>query len=155
MPVNSRVYTIVQTLVIVIFVFLLAKLYGSTLRSFLRSRFAGGAIQPPHRPPVNALCEGKHTSNLAVPEKEQDDQPGEIQLYKDVYFKLQNLDRFPEILPQARDLLISLLTETLAEAITGPDAGILSIEQYTPESLLEFLQSDGDKTSREWEQFVA
>jgi Iron-containing redox enzyme len=116
----------------------------------------GEDIQSPRRPQANALCDEKDACNVPVSGSRQDNnQPSEIRLYKDLYFKLQNLERFPEILPQSRDLLISLFTETLADALNGLEPGILSVEQYTPESLIDFLQTENDKTTREWEQYMA
>jgi Iron-containing redox enzyme len=156
MPVNIPISTILQALLVIIVVFLPTKVYGATIRCFLRSRLVGEDIQSPRRPQANALCDDNDTCNVPVSGRKQDNnQPSEIRLYKDLYFKLQNLERFPEILPQSRDLLISLFTETLADALNGPEPGILSVEQYTPESLIDFLQTENDKTTREWEQYMA
>ena len=59
----------------------------------------------------------------------------EMQMYKELYFKLQNLDQYPEILPQARDLLISMFSKTLAASVKNSKAGILSVERYTRDGL--------------------
>ena len=156
MPVTIHISAILPALFVVILVFLPTKLYGATLSCLLRSWFAGKDVQSPHRPQVNAPRDEKDACNLAGPRREQDSgQPRDLKLYKDLYFKLQNLERFPEILPQARDLLISLLTETLADALNSQEPGILSVEQYTPEILTNFLQFENDKITQEWEHYVA
>ncbi len=156
MAVNIHISTVWQALFVAIFVLLPTKVYGPTVRCFVRSKLARRNTESPLRPQVNALRDQKNASNLAVPGREQEeDEFREIRLYKDFYFKLQNLERFPEILPQARDLLISLFSRTLADARTELEPGILSVEQYTRESLKTFLQADNDKTTREWEQYLA
>ena len=155
MPIIIHLSTILQALFVVI-VILSTRIYEATVRRFLRSKFAGKHIVSSHRIQVNDLRDERDACGLAAPGRRQDhDRPTEIRLYKDLYFKLQNLERFPEILPQSRDLLISLFTETLADAHSGPEPGILAVEQYTPENLSNFMQVESDKTAREWEQYLA
>ncbi|KAI5839458.1 hypothetical protein DFP73DRAFT_561702 [Morchella snyderi] len=93
----------------------------------------------------------------AVPRKHQqhDTRDGELQLYKDLYFKLHHLERYPEILSQSRDLLITLFSETLAEALRKTDSGILSVEHYTRESLASFMRGEDYSTAQMWEQYLA
>ncbi|KAF7511157.1 hypothetical protein GJ744_005388 [Endocarpon pusillum] len=156
MPVNIHIPTIWQAVFVVILVFVPIKVYGATVRGFLRGRFEGENVESQPLPPVNALDNEKNASNLAVPGRRQDnDQPRELRIYKDFYYKLQNLERFPETLPQSRDLLLSLLTEALADALKKPEQGILSVEHYTSENLTKFLQIENDKTTQEWEEYVA
>ena len=156
MPVEIHISTIVQSLLIFIVVLLPVRLYGATTRSFLRSSFVGGGLQSPRRSQAVARSDQNHACAVPAPNKvqENDREPQELRLYKDFYFKLQNLELFPEILPQARDLLISLLTDTRAPALTRPELGILSLEQYTPKSLMSFLQTENDKITQEWEQYM-
>lgn len=156
MSVNIHIPTVWQALFVAIFVLLPTKVYGATVRCFLRSRLARRDSEPLRPPQVNALRDKKKTSNLPVPGREQENEEfKEILLYKDFYYKLQNLERFPEILPKARDLLISLFSKTLADARNQSEPGILSVEQYTREGLINFLQTDNDKTTREWEEYLA
>lgn len=84
----------------------------------------------------------------------QNAQRQEMQFHKDLYFKLQNLDQYPEILPQARDLLISMFSETLAEAVKRPESGILSLEKYTQEGLTKFIQTKDDQMIQRWEDYL-
>jgi Iron-containing redox enzyme len=79
----------------------------------------------------------------------------EMQLHKDLYFKLQNLERYPEILPQSRDLLISLFSEILEDARKKPKSGIFSIEHYTREGLVNFMKNENYKTTGQWEKYLA
>lgn len=75
--------------------------------------------------------------------------------YKDLFYKVQNLEKFPEILPEARDLLLTLFAETIEVARKASEPGILSVDQYSPESLIEHLQNEHDNITRDWEEYVA
>ena len=78
----------------------------------------------------------------------------EMQTHKELYFKLQNLDQYPEILPQARDLLVSMFSETLAAALKRPDTGILSMKHYSREGLISFIQAKDDQMIQQWEEYL-
>ncbi|KAF2995173.1 hypothetical protein E8E14_002885 [Neopestalotiopsis sp. 37M] len=55
----------------------------------------------------------------------------DLKLYQEFYFKLQNLEQNRDILPQARQLLLKMLTRSLAYAkSTTVDGNILAIETY-------------------------
>lgn len=156
MPVSIQISTVWQALFVAIFLLLPTKVYGATVRCFLRSKLAGRNIESPYRSQVNAVGDEKSASNLPLSRREQEkEELRKIRLYKDFYFKLQNLEQFPDILPKARDLLISLFSKTLVEARNQSEPGILSVEQYTREGLINFLQTDNDNTTREWEQYLA
>lgn len=152
MPINIPIATIVIALSLVVVVFLPTRVYRTTVRCFLRSRSAGKAVESPSRPQVSAPGDRKEKS---LPGGEDNVDAREIRFYKDLYFKLQNLERFPEVLAPSRDLLISLFAETLADAHNGLEPGILSVEQYTRLRLTDFLKTENDKIAREWEQYVA
>lgn len=79
----------------------------------------------------------------------------EMQLHKELYFKLQNLEQYPEILAQSRDLLISLLSEALTDASKNPKSGILTVDHYTRDSVANFLRVKHEKTTQQWEQYLA
>ena len=97
--------------------------------------------------------EGNHDSES---EKIQDkSRIEETSLYKELYFKLQSLERYPEILPQARDLLISMFSEVLAVAHKSHDTGILSVQKYTPEKIAGFVKREHDQVFQQWEQYLA
>lgn len=156
MSVNILISSVWQALFFAIFVLLPTKVYGATLRCFMRGKLVGRDTEVPCRLQANALADEKSASNLPLPRREQEkEELREIRLYKDFYFKLQNLERFPEILPKARDLLISLFSKTLVDARSQSEPGILSVDQYTREGMINFLQTDNDNTTREWEQYLA
>ncbi|KAH6203196.1 hypothetical protein HBI53_141210 [Parastagonospora nodorum] len=79
----------------------------------------------------------------------------ELQAHKQLYFKLHNLEHHPDILPECRELLLSLLSSTLRDALEEPESGILSVTKYSHDSLNYFLKSkDVDVTNR-WEEYLA
>lgn len=116
------------------------------------------AVSPPSTPSLKPSFDDKDTPLQAVAEPQQDSAQWEktqLHKYKELYFKLQNLERHPRILSQSWDLLLSLLSETLADALKDTNPGILSVEHFTREGLTSFLQTDNDKTTQQYEQYVA
>ena len=96
MSVHIHLSTIVQALFVVIFVFLPTKVYGATAWCFLSARFVGKDIESSRRSKVNILFDEKDACDSAQPGRVRDnDQNRKIRLYKDLYFKLQNLEQFP------------------------------------------------------------
>ncbi|KAF3089147.1 hypothetical protein TWF594_010977 [Orbilia oligospora] len=93
----------------------------------------------------------RHSETEPCIHTQSDDQ---LQFHKQLYFKLQNLERYPEILPQARDVLISLLSETLQRAARLSD-GILSLKSYDREELLEFNRKEHNFVMEKWEQYLS
>ena len=77
-----------------------------------------------------------------------------MQLHKELYFKVQSLEQYPEILPQSRELLISLFSETLTQAHQEPRASILSVKRYTRDSLASFLRGEMDVIAERWQQYL-
>ncbi|KAJ6262573.1 hypothetical protein Dda_3384 [Drechslerella dactyloides] len=78
-----------------------------------------------------------------------------MQLYKDLYYKLQHLEQYPQILPTARDVLVSLFSETLEHASEPPKTGILSIQEYSRDALSDFQRQEDEKVMDLWEQYLA
>jgi len=152
---NMNMSFILPALFVVVFSFSFIRVRRAAARLFTGSRARGRKVELPRSPMFKASFKDEDAATLAVLEEERNDaQFEEMQLYKDLYFKLQNLEQYPEILPQSRDLLISLFSETLTEARKKPKSGILSIQLYTPESLASFLQKEDDRTAQQWEQYL-
>jgi Iron-containing redox enzyme len=64
-----------------------------------------------------------------------------IDYYRDLYFKLQNIEEHPKILPEARRLLLSLLSEAITASEKNRHRGIFAIKHYTEEGFFAFLRS--------------
>ncbi|KAI0201865.1 hypothetical protein F4808DRAFT_469178 [Astrocystis sublimbata] len=78
-----------------------------------------------------------------------------INAYKQVYYKVQNIEDFPDILPEARNLLLSLLQDGLHLARYKARArSILDIKEYNPAALDRFLEADRQDVSDEFEAYV-
>ncbi|KAK6335010.1 hypothetical protein TWF718_010452 [Orbilia javanica] len=99
-----------------------------------------------------------HKKEINVPSRQSQHDvktQNSMQLHKELYYKLQHLEEHHNILPQARDVLISLLSETLEQACKTPDAGILSIEHYSRDALFKFQQQEDNKIMDMWEKYLA
>lgn len=78
-----------------------------------------------------------------------------INLYKDMYYKVQNLEDFPDILPAAKHLLLSFLEQGLLMARYKPQTrSILEIKEYDPVALDKFLEAERQDVSDEFESYV-
>ena len=79
----------------------------------------------------------------------------ELQTLKDVYFKLQNLEEFPQVLPLSRCLLRQMLSGSLLDAAKETHSNILGIDEFTPEKLEEFVHNSEASTKGEWENYLS
>ena len=78
-----------------------------------------------------------------------------IDLFKDLYYKLQNLENFPEILPGARKLLRSIIDQgVLLARYKAPVRSILHIEKFDPSKLEQLLAAEFQDTMDSWEAYV-
>jgi len=78
----------------------------------------------------------------------------ELKALKHLYYQLHNLEKFPEVLPRAKRLLLSLLKETSAttQALHERDS-ILSIHSFSRHDLEEFQRRRDNNIGKEWEQY--
>ncbi|KAI1455141.1 hypothetical protein F4805DRAFT_477105 [Annulohypoxylon moriforme] len=83
----------------------------------------------------------------------------ELKLYKDLYFKLHNLETNLDVLPRARRQLLSFFCSSLnAERKSSTQSGlrsILGIEKYERIALEEFLKSEHDDTLNQCQDYLA
>ncbi|KAH8646945.1 hypothetical protein BGZ60DRAFT_474568 [Tricladium varicosporioides] len=78
----------------------------------------------------------------------------EVKAIKQLYYQLHSLEKFPEVLPKARKLLLSLLRETSAAAQGLPEhESILSISSFSRQSLDKFQHTRDHKIGEKWEQY--
>ena len=94
---------------------------------------------------VGSATDSKQTQDLVAAQ--------ELQLYKTLYFQLQNLEKYPQVLTQARDLLISLFAEKLSAAESTGN-GILSLPKFDAATLAQFLKAEDDKITTRWESYL-
>ena len=80
----------------------------------------------------------------------------EMSAHKDMYYKLHNLEEFPEVLPRARNQLIAFFAETLDTALKErPYESILRLDNYSREGLTSFMRNCDMKVNQQWEDYVA
>lgn len=144
--------------IIVVLIWMGLRAYRAATQTQPQSQSKVEQISKPglsHRAYSAPIPDQKYAPVFASTQAEtENDQRQEMQFHKQLYFKLQNLDQYPEILPQARDLLISMFSETLAEAVKTPKSGILSMEKYTREGLARFIQTKDDQMIQQWEDYL-
>jgi hypothetical protein len=151
---------ILQTTTAVLIAFLALAAYSHVQNRLAKGRSRNKDLETPGSPTIPTTSDVKPPINsdavekLAAPEV---DEPvnEELEHHKQLYYKLHNLEHHPNILPECRDLLLSLLSSTLADALKEAVSGILSVERFSRDSLNAFLKAkDVDVTNR-WEDYLA
>ena len=162
MTLSIHLDSLVGALLLFLVVFLPIRVCGRSIWSHLVYRFdEDGNGREPSKLYVRATAGNEdkiQPASLALYEHETEIETVEspqIQLYKALYHKLHNLEHFPEILPQCRDLLVTLLTRTLQTEHESSPSGILSIKHYTRSSLSAFLQTENDIVTVQWKEYLA
>ncbi|KAJ4990900.1 hypothetical protein SVAN01_03689 [Stagonosporopsis vannaccii] len=79
----------------------------------------------------------------------------ELQTYKQLYYKVHNLERHPEILSECRELLLSFLSATISEALGDSSSTILSVDSFARDRLIEFLKRKDEDVTNRWEEYLA
>ncbi|CAI4214280.1 unnamed protein product [Parascedosporium putredinis] len=78
-----------------------------------------------------------------------------LNAYKEMYHKVQNLEEYPEILPEAKQMLQSLLEQGLLMARYKPQLGdILAIEEFDPAQLHKFVEGRQAEVGQEFESYI-
>lgn len=78
----------------------------------------------------------------------------ELQKYKELYYKLHNLEDFPEILPECGELLVSFLSDTIQQVQLHPENTILSIPRFDRADLEAFLATNHEDANNGWEGYL-
>lgn len=92
------------------------------------------------KPPAPARPEPPHHASL--------------QLYRELYHKLHNLEDHPEVTPQARYTLIALFSSAIQFNGSLQDGGIMSCNEHGPNGLEAFLERDQDAIFTRWEHYM-
>jgi hypothetical protein len=79
----------------------------------------------------------------------------ELKVYKQLYYKLHNLEQHPEILRECRELLVSLLSSTIGEALQVKGSAILSVDTFSRDRLNQFLKAKDEDCTNHWEDYLA
>lgn len=78
----------------------------------------------------------------------------ELEFYKELYFKLQNLEEYPETVPVARQIFLVLLSQALEDYAKTPDTNILSLKQFDKNDLSLFLERHQDNVTTQYHQYI-
>lgn len=117
---------------------------------FLRCRHAS-AVRP-------SKCTISTMANLPQDSKsstEEAKKKAEIDSYKSLYYKVQNLEQFPEIVPFARQTLLSLLRQAVLVArLQESKLNILNFGDYSAEKLATFMAAMRNETYVNWKGYT-
>ena len=97
---------------------------------------------------------GTRVTPTALPVNQTKDSKHALLKYKRLYYQLHNLEKYPSILPEARDALVSLFAEALSEAKLRGSSGILKMETFDCQALSAFIHEEDDKISAQLEEYV-
>ena len=78
----------------------------------------------------------------------------EIEFYKSLYFKLQNLEEHPDVIPVARQVFLVLLSQALEDYAKAPETNILSVQHFDSEALSRFLRNDQDGVTSHYHEYI-
>lgn len=78
----------------------------------------------------------------------------DLDFYKDLYFRLQNLESHPEVYQTARQSLLSLFSEGLNDYTKNPTGTILEIPRFEKKALADFLGNHHRKVTAEYQNYI-
>ncbi|KAE8137243.1 hypothetical protein BDV38DRAFT_283084 [Aspergillus pseudotamarii] len=91
-----------------------------------------------HHDPIGSLCPGVRRT---------------IDYYRSLFFKLHNIEDHQGILPEARELLLSLLSEAIASN-PEKDGDVLAIEVYNEDQLLAFVHESHKEVGKAYKKYT-
>ncbi|KAL3425177.1 hypothetical protein PVAG01_04458 [Phlyctema vagabunda] len=78
----------------------------------------------------------------------------ELDALKRMYHQLQNLEEFPEVVPEARRLLDSLIQDTGREGKEDPEGSVSNIDQFSREKLQDFMAARDQTVTQKWKEYI-
>ncbi|CAG8350159.1 unnamed protein product [Penicillium salamii] len=78
----------------------------------------------------------------------------ELEFYKELYFKLQNLEQHSDTLPTARRAFQILLSQALEDSVKASGINLLSIKHFDKKELARFLQSEQDDVTSQYHGYI-
>jgi hypothetical protein len=120
-----------------------------------RLSFKGWRFKPAEKRPQTGATQEKPHINKPSPESPAVTESAELKAYKQLYYKLHNLEQHPEVLPECRELLVSFLSSTIGEALEDTGSTILSVDTYSRDRLNQFLKTKDEDCTNRWEEYLA
>ncbi|KAF9889281.1 hypothetical protein FE257_007389 [Aspergillus nanangensis] len=107
----------------------------------------------PRRAKVRSYCRERRPTTT---EDSEWTSLSELEFYKELYFKFQNLEQFPETIPTGRQTFLLLLSQALKDYVEAPStSSILSIKHCDEKEVARFLQSHQDEVTRQYHQYIS
>ncbi|OJI96678.1 hypothetical protein ASPVEDRAFT_121146 [Aspergillus versicolor CBS 583.65] len=79
----------------------------------------------------------------------------ELEFYKELFFKLQNLEDFPDTKPLGRQTFLTLLSQALDDYVKAPSSSsILSIKDFDEKQLARFLDREQDNVTSQYHEYI-
>jgi hypothetical protein len=151
---------ILQTTTAVLIAFLAVVAYSEVRNRLAKGRSRRKDLETPGSPTIPVAHDVKPPLHHASSERQcipdtTSMVDKELETHKQLYYKLHHLEDHPEILPECRELLLRLLSSTIADATEEPHIGILSVDKFSRDGLDDFLKAkDVDVTNR-WEEYLS
>ncbi|PLB33267.1 iron-containing redox enzyme family protein [Aspergillus candidus] len=80
----------------------------------------------------------------------------ESEFYKELFFKLQNLEEFPDTIPTGRKVFLLLLSQALKDHVEAPHtSSILSVKYFEEKELARSLQDHQDEVTRQYHEYIS
>lgn len=74
--------------------------------------------------------------------------------YQTIFFKLQNLEDFPDVLEEARDELLAMFSRGISLGIKAPQQSILSIQHYDSKRVWNFIENENERVMTQWGDYL-
>jgi hypothetical protein len=120
-----------------------------------RLSFKSWRFKSAEKSPQAVATQGKPSIYKRSPKVPEVTESAELKAYKQLYYKLHNLEQHPEILPECRELLVSLLSSTIGEALKDTGSTISSVDNFSRDRLNQFLKAKDEDCTNHWEDYLA
>lgn len=120
-----------------------------------RLSLKGWRFKTAEKSPQNVATQKKPPIDEPSPKAPAVTESAELKAYKQLYYKLHNLEQHPEILPECCELLVSFLSSTIGEALEDTGSTILSVETFSRDRLNHFLKAKDEDCTNRWEEYLA
>lgn len=144
----ASVYVVGPALAIALFIF-----FKECEKYYKSRKWRPLATKDIEAPPSPALS-AKEKMPLAVPSPNDEIlQQDEVAFLQTMFTKLHNLEQNVNVIPEARDLLLSLLAGAVNRGMQTPATGLLSLERYTPDAFISQLQALEGAVAVQWDAY--
>ncbi|KAL2105775.1 hypothetical protein VUR80DRAFT_7778 [Thermomyces stellatus] len=105
-------------------------------------------------------CRGRPADQVGSTKARRDVPRGDgLQRYKQLYFKLHNLEHHPDVISEAKTLLLYFLSDGVQNELEARHAHvgttILSLEEFSAANLYSFVDSELSDVTGQWRHYVA